>query len=168
MATYSSILAWKNPMDRGAWWAIPSMGSQRVGHDWEADNNDNCYIPIDSVTLSFFYFSRSGQHLSNKGLHLQGHWLNASTCQWADVGMKQAESTHAITPLREEWGGQRGRGRDKHPKDAIVRWAMTSSRCDEKCSLDTRYFQLSDSWDAAELCPSQIWGGEAPVLRIPT
>ena len=21
MATYSSILAWKNPMDRGAWWA---------------------------------------------------------------------------------------------------------------------------------------------------
>ena len=22
MATQSSILAWKNPMDRGAWWAI--------------------------------------------------------------------------------------------------------------------------------------------------
>ena len=22
MATYSSILAWKNPMDKGAWWAI--------------------------------------------------------------------------------------------------------------------------------------------------
>ena len=22
MATYSNILAWKNPMDRGAWWAI--------------------------------------------------------------------------------------------------------------------------------------------------
>ena len=22
MATHSSILAWKNPMDRGAWWAI--------------------------------------------------------------------------------------------------------------------------------------------------
>ena len=21
MATYSNILAWKNPMDRGAWWA---------------------------------------------------------------------------------------------------------------------------------------------------
>ena len=21
MATYSSILAWENPMDRGAWWA---------------------------------------------------------------------------------------------------------------------------------------------------
>ena len=23
----------ENPMDRGAWWAIQSMGSQRVGHD---------------------------------------------------------------------------------------------------------------------------------------
>ena len=24
----------ENSMDRGAWWAIKSMGSQRVGHDW--------------------------------------------------------------------------------------------------------------------------------------
>ena len=24
----------ENSMDRGAWWAIQSMGSQRVGHDW--------------------------------------------------------------------------------------------------------------------------------------
>ena len=23
MATYSNILAWKNPMNRGAWWASP-------------------------------------------------------------------------------------------------------------------------------------------------
>ena len=30
MATHSSILAWRVPMDRGAWWAIQSMGSQRV------------------------------------------------------------------------------------------------------------------------------------------
>ena len=28
MATYSSILAWKNPMDRGAWW-----GHKRVRHN---------------------------------------------------------------------------------------------------------------------------------------
>jgi len=32
MATHSSILAWRIPMDRGAWQA-PSMGSQRVRHD---------------------------------------------------------------------------------------------------------------------------------------
>ena len=33
MATHSSILAWGVPMDRGAWWAMQSMESQRVGHD---------------------------------------------------------------------------------------------------------------------------------------
>ena len=32
MATHSSILAYRIPMDRGAWWAT-SMGSQRVGHN---------------------------------------------------------------------------------------------------------------------------------------
>jgi len=30
MATHSSILAWKNPMDRGAWWATV----QRVAKNW--------------------------------------------------------------------------------------------------------------------------------------
>ena len=34
MATHSSILAWRIPMDRGAWRWLQSMGSQRVGHDW--------------------------------------------------------------------------------------------------------------------------------------
>ena len=33
MAAHSSILAWRNLMDRGAWWATQSMGSQRVGRD---------------------------------------------------------------------------------------------------------------------------------------
>ena len=28
MATHPSILAWRISMDRGAWWAIWSMGSQ--------------------------------------------------------------------------------------------------------------------------------------------
>ena len=31
LVTHSSILAWRIPMDRGAW---QSMGSQRVRHDW--------------------------------------------------------------------------------------------------------------------------------------
>ena len=31
MATHSSILAWRIPMDRGDRWVL-SMGSQRVGH----------------------------------------------------------------------------------------------------------------------------------------
>ena len=34
MVTCSSILAWRNPMDRGAWW-LQSMGLQIVLHDWE-------------------------------------------------------------------------------------------------------------------------------------
>jgi len=32
MAIHSSVLAWRIPMDRGAWRAT-STGSQRVGHD---------------------------------------------------------------------------------------------------------------------------------------
>ena len=32
MATHSSILAWRIPMDRGAW-RLQSMGSQRDGHN---------------------------------------------------------------------------------------------------------------------------------------
>ena len=31
MATHSSILAWKIPTDKGAWW-LQSMWLQRVGH----------------------------------------------------------------------------------------------------------------------------------------
>ena len=33
MATHSSILAWRIPMDRGALQATQSMGLQRVGHN---------------------------------------------------------------------------------------------------------------------------------------
>ena len=33
MATHSGILAWDNPMDRGAWWAVQSTGCQRVRRD---------------------------------------------------------------------------------------------------------------------------------------
>jgi len=34
MATHSSILAWRIPMNREAWWAtIQSLGLQRVRHD---------------------------------------------------------------------------------------------------------------------------------------
>ena len=32
MATHSRILAWRIPMDRGAWRALQSMGSQRLRH----------------------------------------------------------------------------------------------------------------------------------------
>ena len=37
MATHSSILAWRIPVDRGAWRAIVH-GGQRVEHDWATNN----------------------------------------------------------------------------------------------------------------------------------
>ena len=40
MATRSSILAWKNPMDRGAW-GLQSMGSQRVGLDGATNTREH-------------------------------------------------------------------------------------------------------------------------------
>ena len=33
MATHSSIVAWKNPVDRGAWWATVHGVIQRVRHN---------------------------------------------------------------------------------------------------------------------------------------
>ena len=37
MATRSSILAWRIPWTEEPGW-LQSMGSQRVGHDWEAEH----------------------------------------------------------------------------------------------------------------------------------
>ena len=40
MATHSSILARKNSMDRGAWWATVHE-SQRAGHDRVTEQQEN-------------------------------------------------------------------------------------------------------------------------------
>ena len=69
MATNSSILAWKNPMDRGACPHRNSpmtefIGSQRVGHDWAA-------------SLSFFLRLRLAQNLQ-----VQSKWI-IGTPGWA-------------------------------------------------------------------------------------
>ena len=39
MATHSSILAWRIPMDRGGWWATVN-GVARVGHNWATKHKD--------------------------------------------------------------------------------------------------------------------------------
>ena len=99
MATHSSILAWKNPTDR------EPGGLQSKGGHKEPDMTEKLtmvYVNTDSITASCFYFSRSGQHLFNKGLHLRATGLTQARSQWADVGTKQAGSTHAITPLKDE------------------------------------------------------------------
>ena len=51
MATHSSILVWRIPMDRGAWWAT-IHGLQRVGDNWEIQHS------IHSVTNQIFIFRR--------------------------------------------------------------------------------------------------------------
>ena len=40
MATHSDILAWRNPMDRGAWWATVH-GVASVGHDLASNHHKN-------------------------------------------------------------------------------------------------------------------------------
>ena len=32
----------ENPMDRGVWWAIQSMGSQRLRHNWATEHKHTC------------------------------------------------------------------------------------------------------------------------------
>ena len=44
MATYSSILAWRIPMDRGAWWG--SWGSERARHDGMTNTTHQFMCPI--------------------------------------------------------------------------------------------------------------------------
>ena len=41
-ATHSSMLAWRIPMDRGAWW-VTVHRLQRIGHEWASkDTNSSC------------------------------------------------------------------------------------------------------------------------------
>ena len=58
MATHSSILAWRIPLDRGAWWATV-YGSQRIGHDWATKHSTAYYnLTISSCTLCFSLISK--------------------------------------------------------------------------------------------------------------
>ena len=65
MATHSSILAWRNPMDRGAWWAAV-IRSQRVRYNWSdlarthAQLYENLYFDMKSPSQSdLFIFAPS-------------------------------------------------------------------------------------------------------------
>ena len=57
MATHSSILAWRIPMDRGAWWATV----QRVRHVWVTKQKyikwtNRFQINIHKISTIWFYF----------------------------------------------------------------------------------------------------------------
>ena len=53
MATHFSILAWRIPVDRGAWWA-PVHGSQRVTQDFDFLNSLLSYCTlVNFVTVGW-------------------------------------------------------------------------------------------------------------------
>ena len=61
MATDSSILAWKILMDGGAWWAIQSMGWQRVRHNLETEHRPSS-VQFSRSVVSDSLWSHEPQH----------------------------------------------------------------------------------------------------------
>ena len=57
VATHSSSLAWRIPMDRGPWW-LQSVGLQRVGLDWVTKHSTD-------TESSLKYVVYLAPHLSN-------------------------------------------------------------------------------------------------------
>ena len=64
MATHSSILVWRIPMDRGAW-GLQSMGSQRIRHYWAIkhstahrhDTQKNCTRKVLMIQIIMMVWS---------------------------------------------------------------------------------------------------------------
>ena len=54
----------ENPMDRGAWWAIWSIGLQRVGHDWS-----NLAWHIVNIVTMLYIISPEPSHLITESLY---------------------------------------------------------------------------------------------------
>ena len=74
MATHSSILTWRIPLDRGTWWAIVH-GSKRVRHDWATKHNiaQTC-AQLQKLFFAALLWGKKGldnpsshSHLSNNG-----------------------------------------------------------------------------------------------------
>ena len=67
MATHSSILAWKNSIDREVWQAIVH-GSQRVEYDLSLNNNNrikSTHFPGRVLTLTAFFVCSRRKHLDH-------------------------------------------------------------------------------------------------------
>ena len=45
VATHSSILGWRIPMDRGAWWGYSPWGC-RVGHNWATKHSTGFFLTL--------------------------------------------------------------------------------------------------------------------------
>ena len=119
MATHSSILAWRNPLDRGAWRATVHIVWERVGHVLMTEQHEASVTPLLS-TLSHASqpFWRSvlaestseaqGGHALAKGGSKQvadlGAWLHNRTC-CARLPLQlplQSEAKQGCGPPEEE------------------------------------------------------------------
>ena len=97
MATHSSVLAWRIP-GTGEPGGLPSIGSHRVGHDW----NDLAAAAADSILKSRHYFVSKGPSSQSCGfssgqvwmwkLDYKESWALKNWCFWTVVLEKTLES----------------------------------------------------------------------------
>ena len=111
MATHSSILAWENPMDRGAWWA--TVYGVTKSRTWLSTHiNTPCsFCPIPGRALS--------DPAGSCGLSLCLTWLHAPECvRWLCAGLQREDALMPGSPSPSEhliWL-QGGRGPGSQPE----------------------------------------------------
>ena len=90
MATHSSILAWGNPMDRGACQAIV-QGVTRVGHD----------LAVEHTHRHWTEYPRKETELLERGRRSKGHgmgrWWDSGWLHLADLGERRASPSASPT-----------------------------------------------------------------------
>ena len=112
MATCSSILAWRNPMDREAWW-LQSMGLQIVWHDWTTGcGYTHTFTHTHKIDLHFRnnvqvcrMARKRAEWLGNRGIRMVCvNWRRQSkgpeTCPSPHP---TSPSSHAIWPTEGVW-----------------------------------------------------------------
>ena len=116
MATHSNILAWRIPMDRGAWWA--SSRVCRVSHNWSdlAHKKNPLYLlpqreytaasrwrPTQNVSLSFLKRPRTTLKNGNgKSLHFVLQFTSLQYTKHSPWHHLQRLNQHLIE-LRWKW-----------------------------------------------------------------
>ena len=72
-------LCLENPMDKGAWYGLQSIGSQRVRHDWsDLASKHTCVCVCVCVCVHLVFFTRMGSS--------GGSDSEESTCNTGDLG----------------------------------------------------------------------------------
>ena len=102
MATHSSILAWRIPTYRGAWWLM-SMGSQKVTHNWVTKHST-----IHTVKIQRWPIGKDPDAGKDWGQEEKGttehemvawhHWLNAHKLEQTQGGSEGKESLACCSP----------------------------------------------------------------------